>query len=93
MKDRIYNILLERGYSEQYAKLMLNDLLNISQPLDNYLLDWMNDEQCQTDFSSNGYSISDLQKERGMKYPAALLTMDWLIKEPDNAKRSLTKNK
>ena len=28
-------------------------------------------------------------EERGMAYPAALLTMDWLIKEPKKAIESL----
>jgi hypothetical protein len=32
-------------------------------------------------------------KERSMTYPAALLTIDWIIKEPDKALKSLISQK
>ena len=37
------------------------------------------------------FSLKKLQEERRMNYPAALLTLDWLIKEPEAALRSLNR--
>ena len=91
MKEKIYRILKERGYSEYSAKLATTDLMRLSGPLDKMLRAWLDNEREQPDYSYGGYSIRRFQHERGMKYPAALLTMDWLMKEPEKAKRSLTK--
>lgn len=91
MKERIYRTLKERGYSEHSVKLMMADLMSLSAPLDRMLQTWLNNEREQPDYSCCGFSIRSLQHERGMKYPAALLTIDWLIKEPEKAKKSLAK--
>ncbi len=91
MKEKIFRILKERGYSDYSAKLVTADLMCLSAPLDKMLQAWVDNEREQPDYSCNGYSIHCLQRERGMKYPAALLTMDWLMKEPEEAKKSLNK--
>ena len=91
MKVKVYRILIERGYSEHSAKLATAELMHISDPLDKMLRRWLKNEREQPDYSYGGHSIHTLQRERGMRYPAALLTMDWLMKEPEKAVRSLTK--
>jgi hypothetical protein len=88
MKNKIYTALIENGYSERSAKLILNDLLQLSAPLDAFLVEWIENGTCK-DFITEGFSIKDFQDKRSMKYPAALLTMDWLLKEPQKAKESL----
>ncbi len=92
MKDRIYQTLLDEGYSSKSANLVLNDLILLSSPLDTFLEEWLLNRNI-SDYESNGYSISQLQRDRNMTYPAALLTMDWLIKEPEVAIRSLSRSK
>lgn len=91
MEELVYKTLLERGYDEKSARKVLPDLLNLSEPLKSLLMAWLENEKQQSDYFVAGFSVSEMQKERGMNYPAALLTIDWLIKEPKNAKRSLTK--
>lgn len=91
MKEMIYRTLIERGYSEHNANLMLNDLENLSSPLDKLLQEWIDSENQQPDFVYENYSLRQFQNERKMEYPAALLTMDWLIKEPEKAKISLSR--
>jgi hypothetical protein len=91
MKELIYRTLIERGYSEHNANLMLNDLENLSSPLDKLLQEWIDSENQQPDFVYENYSLHQFQNERKMEYPAALLTMDWLIKEPEKAKISLSR--
>lgn len=91
MKELIYNTLLNRGYDEKSVKIILPELMNLSDPLKRLLQSWIEDENLQLDYIVGDFSISGLQKERRMNYPAALLTIDWLIKEPEQAKRSLMK--
>lgn len=88
--EQIKDILLQRGYSERNAVIASKELVDISDKLIPILKDWLNDENCQKDYSVEGHSIQELL-EGGMKYPAAILTMDWLIKDPKVALRSLTK--
>ena len=88
MKHKIYTALIENGYSEKSANLILEDLIHLSSPLDKYLMEWIDNGNCK-DYVSDGFSVLDFQEKRGMKYPAALLTMDWLIKEPERTKESL----
>lgn len=88
-KDYIYNVLLERGYDEKSARLVVTDLMALSEPLNGYLEKWMQKESDISDYAAHGYSIKQLMEERNMTYPATLLTMDWLMKEPDAAVASL----
>lgn len=88
-KDYIYNVLKERGYDSHSAELVVEELTKLEKPLNDYLECWLHDESDKKDFVANGYSISQLQSERQMSYPAALLTIDWLIKEPASAIESL----
>lgn len=88
-KEYIYNILLGRGYNTYTAQLVAEDLSQLCTPLSDFLSRWLSNESYREDFAVNGYSIFQLQSERQMNYPAALLTMDWLIKEPEKAIESL----
>lgn len=88
-KDYIYNVLLERGYGEKSARLVTTDLMLLHEPLDTYFEKWVQNESDIIDYGTNGYSVRQLMEERGMAYPVALLTMDWLIKEPKKAIESL----
>ena len=88
-KEIIYNILTGRGYDAKSASIIIPELQVLIAPLDTYFEQWVKDESSTQDYVSNGYSIKQLMEERGMTYPAALLTMDWIIKEPENAIRSL----
>lgn len=88
-KDYVYNMLLERGYDEMSAQLVMTELTMLHTPLDYYLKKWVQNESDITNYSVNGYSIKYLMKKCNMAYPAALLTIDWLIKEPIAALESL----
>lgn len=79
--------LIEQGYQSKMAEIVASELMNVDNALSMLVVSWLKDEF--TDFESHGYSISGLMKDRNMTYPAALLTIDWLIKEPEAAKKSL----
>ena len=91
MEELVYKTLLERENDEKTARMVSPDLLDLSEPLKNLLKAWLENEKQQSDYAVAGFTVSEMQNERGMNYPAALLTMDWLMKEPEKAKRSLTK--
>lgn len=92
-QEVIKMILIDRGYSEKNAILVSKELQNLAEPLMPLLERWLADVNDEGEYEIASYSIYQLQKERRMKYPAALLTIDWLIKEPDVALESLRKTR
>ena len=84
----IQDILIERGYPEKQAISVTSDLQAIDPTLKDGLQSWLTD-QTETDYLIEGFKLSDLKQKFDMTYPAALLTVDWLIKEPELAKKSI----
>ncbi len=80
-------ILAERGYTAREAKLLAGEFIALSPVLRPLLEAWINDGSTP-DYGAEGYTIKGLMDE-GMEYPAALLTIDWLLKEPEKAIASL----
>ncbi len=81
--------LTENKYTERQAPLVANELLHLDASLRPLLKVWVKDNE-ETDFESEGYSITYFNEKFGMTYPAALLTIDWLIKEPAVAKDAIS---
>ena len=90
-KLEILEILMQRGYTQRNAKLVAEEMVNIAPQLQQYLEAWLMDKSYNENYEVGEYSLKRLQEERRMNYPAALLTMDWLIKEPEAALRSLNR--
>lgn len=89
-KDIIIATLVKRGYGDRNAAIVTDELLKLSEELMPLFENWLSREE-KKDFISHGISLVSLQSERGMTYPAALLTIDWIIKEPEKAIQSLKK--
>lgn len=90
-KLEILEILMQRGYIQRHASLVAEEMVNIAPQLQQYLEAWLMDKSYNENYEVGEYSLKRLQEERRMNYPAALLTMDWLIKEPEAALRSLNR--
>ncbi len=90
-KLKIQEILMQRGYSQRNAKLVADELQKVASQLTIFRDRWLEDGAYNADYVVGGYSISRLCNERRMNYPAALLTLDWLIKEPKAALDSLNR--
>lgn len=90
-KLEILEILMQRGYTQRNASLVAEEMVNIAPQLQQYLEAWLMDKSYNENYEVEEYSLRRLQEERRMNYPAALLTMDWLIKEPEAALRSLNR--
>jgi len=82
----IKNILTEKyGYSEQEAVLMASDLSVLDPQLIPIYERWMETGEEENSQEFNSYSIDSLRLEYGMNFFAAITTLDWIVKEPENA--------
>ena len=82
--NTIENILIQRGYNQEDAASVAADLANVSDYLKAVLDKWLLDGS-ESDYEAEGYTILGLKEQFEMTYPAALLSIDWIIKEPDEA--------
>lgn len=88
--NEIIDVLIRRGYGEKKASSVAANLSKISDCLKDALDKWIIDET-ETDFEAEGYTILGLMKQFGMTYPAALLSIDWIIKDPKVAVQCIKK--
>ena len=79
--------LAKRGYDGYSGKVMSEKLSNVNPIFIESINQWLSNGQEQ-DYEILGIRLSDLKKKFALTYPAAILSMDWLIREPENAKRS-----
>ena len=88
--EKIKEVLLERGYTDKQVNAVIYDLMIIDESLQEGFSLWLESEK-ETDYTIQGIALSELRNKFGMTYPAALLTMDWLIKEPEKAIESINR--
>ncbi|WP_288360693.1 hypothetical protein [uncultured Bacteroides sp.] len=88
--DEIKNILVVRGYTERQAFVVASELFQMDDSLQQGLRCWLVSEE-ETDYTVEGFKLSELKYKFEMTYPAALLTIDWLIKEPERAVKSINR--
>ena len=82
--------LSERGYSGVAGKLMSDKLSSVNQMFSEGIRKWL-DTGNETEYEISGIKLSDLKIKFNLTYPAAILSMDWLLREPENAKQSFLK--
>lgn len=90
-KKEIIKKLTDDGYDNRMAYMVASELILVDGALIPFLIKWMNGEE--ENFEVEGYSIRDLMHSRNMTYPAALLTLDWLVKDPQKAIESLKRGR
>ena len=83
-------LIMERiGCSGREADMIVEDLNKICPQLKPILEVWCRTGEIDEDYIYDGYSLTGLMRDYDMKFTGALLTMDWLIKEPNEAKKAL----
>lgn len=83
--ENLKDILIERGYPEKAAIVTAQNLLKLTGRFASSLKNWV-DTQDSPLVETHGYSSDGLMRRfKGMTYPAALLTLDWLDREPEKA--------
>lgn len=79
--NQIYQGLITKGYNEKQALGLSMQLSELSNCLLDRLSIWLTTGETP-DYEIRGFSINDLMTKYNLKYPAALLSIDWVIKEP-----------
>ena len=84
--ENIRELLMNRfGYSEQDVCVLSGDLERLDQALVPTLTKWITEGTCSDATEYSGYSVDSLCSQFDMNFIAALLTLDWIIKEPEQA--------
>ncbi len=89
-KDEIVQALQKHQYNQIQADGVANELSQIDSQLIPLLEKWIQDDT-ETDYAVEGFSILEFMSLYNMAYPAALLTIDWLIKDPQTATTAIKK--
>lgn len=83
-------MIMERlDCSAKEAAAIAADLADLHTALKPVLSAWMNGEPYDTEREYEGYSIKTLMRDYGMQFTGAILTLDWLIKDPQEAVKAL----
>lgn len=82
--EKIKAALTQRGYNPKKAESVAANLARLSPELMPALEAWLADGT-ETPVQSHDISSADLMSRFGMNYPAALLSVDWVMREPDKA--------
>lgn len=89
--EEIKKILIERGYPERIAATTAANLSKLTGRFGDALKQWVQ-KGANTVMESHGYTTTSLMERfKGMTYPAALLTIDWLERDPKMAKQAIEK--
>lgn len=80
-KEIIIKTLLDNNYPAKQAEGVADELLCVDSSLVPLVESWLQGGE-EKDLVAENFSILGLKKKFDMTYPAALLTLDWIIKEP-----------
>jgi hypothetical protein len=90
-KQNIIEYLLnDLQYPQKAAEVVAEKLCAASPTIQNAFTEYR-DTGNIPEICIENYSVEKLQREHGMNEIAALLTLDWLMREPEKAKASLRK--
>ena len=83
-------IIMERtGFTEAAAEYMEKELSAVCDQLKPLVRSWLETGAEDDDTMYEGYSLNSLKQTYDMYFTGAVLTLDWLIKEPEKAKEAL----
>lgn len=87
-KEEIKNRLMKKyNYPDEGAELIASKLFDLDQKLIPEFISWWKTDQLPA-FEIEGYTIEKFINDYSATIPAAFLNMDWLIREPEEAKKA-----
>lgn len=89
-KEQIIEELKKEGYPSFMIESTFKKIGNLCPKVENAFEQWMETGN-QCNLVIEGYGFRDLTKKYGMTPVGAFITLDWLCREPQNAKSSLMK--
>lgn len=83
-------MIMERtGFDETAAELMEKELSAVCDQLKPLVQKWLETGAEDDDTMYEGYSLNSLKQTYDMHFTGAVLTLDWLIREPEKAKAAI----
>ena len=83
-------LIAEFDYPPHAAQAVADKVVALTPVVGPVFEQWWADGQ-EPALSVAGYSVERLRREHGMNTVAALMTLDWLVREPEKASASLRK--
>lgn len=90
VQDLLPRLVSELGYTDKEAKMVVGDLQASSPEVQAAFEKWWETEILDEDLEIQGYTLKRLMNEYALKPIGALLTLDWLIREPVEALEALS---
>ena len=87
-KQSLEKLLVECGYPAHMIEGTAKKIMNFQPRVAQAFQVWHAGEQCP-DITVEGYSFADLTGHYGMKPIGALITLDWLLRDPQSATAAL----
>src|SRR4051812_42386587 len=87
--ELISRLVAEFKYPQFGARRVAENLAMANPIVRAAFLNWWKGGVLNDTLSAAGYTVAQLMREHGMTEIAALLTIDWLLREPDRAIASL----
>ena len=89
--DKMIDLIMNRnGCNHAQAAMIAEDLCKIDPRLQPLLDDWIKQGKEDDDTLYEGYSINSLKESMHMRFTGALLTLNWLLRDPKTAREALS---
>lgn len=84
----IIKLLMQQDYTQKEAIITAQELSELSPQLKSLFCQWV-ENGSEGDYTAEEFTLLGLKQKFDMTYPAALLTIDWLLKDPQMAKAAI----
>lgn len=91
-EEQLYQLLIDEGYPSHMMVQTINKLVNLSEPIKTSFENWYLSGELPV-FELSGYTYQQLVSDFKMKPVGAFLTLDWLLREPYEAKIALSQGR
>lgn len=87
-KQALRQLLLDNGYPSHMIEKTVEKIEHFQPKIRELFNNWVS-SGVEPNIEIQGYSFSQLRRDYGMKAIGAFITLDWLIRDPGSATRSL----
>lgn len=88
--EKVKQLIIDRqGSTEDIADRVLKKLDGLQPQLKPIFEKWIDDPNVRDETDYYGYSLDWLMDDYGLNFTGALLTLDWLLRDPETAVEAL----
>lgn len=89
-KSKIKEALLKEGYPAFMLENTIDKIVRLNPNISQAFVEWL-DNGTEPQIEVEGFSYASLKQMYGMKPIGIFITLDWLVREPEKAKKSLAR--